>query len=181
MYSSIQSGDNKIKIDRYNLIRSDHPSDSNKGGVCIYHEEYIHSVKRDDICTLGNCLVSEICSQNEKCFLTCIYCSPSQNHDEFQNFCAKFGTFLNNIKNEFLICSVITGDFNSRNSSWWENDITNSAGIELVSLTSSAGYTQITDKPTHVVYRSMSCINLIFLTNLNLISMFQFLTNAIMI
>ena len=34
-------------------------------------------------CTLDNCLATEIRSQNEKCFLTCIYRSPSQNHEEF--------------------------------------------------------------------------------------------------
>ena len=33
--SSIQSDDNRIKIDRYKLVRSDHPSDSKKDGVCF--------------------------------------------------------------------------------------------------------------------------------------------------
>ena len=67
--SSIQNDDDRIKIDGYNLIRSDHPSDSKKGGVCIYYKEHISLIKRDDICTLDNCLVTEICSQNEKCFV----------------------------------------------------------------------------------------------------------------
>ena len=138
--SSIQSDDNRIKLDGYNLIRSDHPSDSKRGGVRIYYKEHIALVKSDDICTLDNCLVTKIHSQNEKCFSACIYCSPSQNHDEFQNFCAKFDTLLNNLNDEFPICSVVTGDFNARNSKWWKNDITNSAGLELDSLTSSAGY-----------------------------------------
>ena len=168
--SSIQSDDNRIKLDGHNLIRSDHPSDSKRGGVCIYYKEHIPLIKRDDICTLGNCLVTEIHSQNEKCFLTCIYRSPSQNHEEFQNFCAKFDTRLNNINDEFPISSVVTGDFHARNSRWWKNDITNSAGLELDSLTSSAGYTQIMDEPTHAVNSSMSCIDLIFCTNLNVIS-----------
>ena len=39
--SSILSDDNRIKIDRYSLIRSDHPSDLKKGGVCIYYKEHI--------------------------------------------------------------------------------------------------------------------------------------------
>ena len=34
--SSIQSDDNRIKIDGYNSIRPDHPSDSKKGGIFIY-------------------------------------------------------------------------------------------------------------------------------------------------
>ena len=36
--SSILRDDNRIKIDGYNLIRSDHLSDSKKGGACIYHK-----------------------------------------------------------------------------------------------------------------------------------------------
>ena len=51
-------------------------------------------IKRDDICTLDNCLVTETRSQNEKCFLTCLYHSPSQSHDEFENFCIKFDILL---------------------------------------------------------------------------------------
>ena len=81
--SSVPSDDNRITIDWYNLIRSDHPSDSRKGGVCIYYEEHIPLILRNDINTLDNCLVTEIRSQNEKCFLTCIYRSPSQNQDQF--------------------------------------------------------------------------------------------------
>ena len=39
--SSILSDDNRITIDGYNLIRSDHPSDLKKGGVCMYIS-YVH-------------------------------------------------------------------------------------------------------------------------------------------
>ena len=103
-------------------------------------------------------------------FLTCIYCSPGQNRDEFQNFYANFHTPLNNINDKFPICSFVTGDFNARNSRWWKNDIINSVVLELDSLTLSAWYTQIIDKPTHGLNSSMSCIDLIFCTNLNVIS-----------
>ena len=34
--SSIQNNDDIIKLNGYNLMRSDHPSDSKKGGICIY-------------------------------------------------------------------------------------------------------------------------------------------------
>ena len=39
-----------------------------KGEVCINYKEHVPLIKRDDICTLDNCLVFEICSQGEKCF-----------------------------------------------------------------------------------------------------------------
>ena len=73
--SLIEINDDRILIDGYNLIRAGHPSDSERGGVCIYFKENISLIKRD-ICTLDNCLVTKIRSQGEKWFLTCIYRSP---------------------------------------------------------------------------------------------------------
>ena len=77
-------------------------------------------------------------------------------------FNPKFGTRLSNINDEFLICSVVTSDFNAHNGRLWKNDISNSASLELDSLTSSAGYTQIIYKSAIAVNSSMSCIDLGF-------------------
>ena len=117
--------------------------------------------------------MTEICSQGEKCFLTCIYCSPSQGHDEdFDGFCTKFILLLSNINHKFHLCSTVTGGFNTRCSRWWQYDITDSTGQEIDCLTLSAGYKQMTDKPTHVVNNSMSCIDLLFSTNQSTISIY---------
>ena len=113
--------------------------------------------------------MTEIYSQGEKYFLTCVYRSPSQNHDEFEDFCTKFYLLMSNINNEFPLCSIIIGDFNAWCSRWWKNNVTNSEGQEIDFLISSAGYKQIIDKPTHVINNSMSYIDLIFCTNQNLI------------
>ena len=43
--SSIQTTDDRISIDGYNLIRADHPSDSKRGGDCIYYKEHIPLIK----------------------------------------------------------------------------------------------------------------------------------------
>ena len=66
--SSIEINDDRSLIDGYHLITADHPSDSKKVGVCIYYKEHIPLIKRDDICTLDNCLLTEIRLQGEKCF-----------------------------------------------------------------------------------------------------------------
>ena len=66
--STIQDDDESIKIDGYTMIRSDHPSDSKRGGVCIYYKEHIPLIKCDDLRTLDNCLVTEIRSQNKNVF-----------------------------------------------------------------------------------------------------------------
>ena len=109
-------------------------------------------------------------SKNGKWFLICIYCSLSHNHDEFKTFCPKFDVLLSNINDEFPICVVGIGDFNAGDTRCCKNDITNSAGLELYSFTSSAGYTHIIDKSAFALNSSMSCIDLIFCTNLNVIS-----------
>ena len=57
---SIQNDDDRIKIEGYNLIRSDQASDSKKGRVCIYYKEHISIIKRDDISIIDNFLVTEI-------------------------------------------------------------------------------------------------------------------------
>ena len=89
------------------MIRSDHPSNSKRGGVCIYYKEHVPLIKRDDICTLDNCLVTDIRSQSEK------YLYISFAKSEFENFCANFDLLLININEEIPICSIITGDFNA--------------------------------------------------------------------
>ena len=114
--------------------------------------------------------MTEICPQGEQCFLTCIYCSQSHSRDELDDFCTKFVLLLRNINQEFPLCSIDMGDFNARCSRWRQNDITNSAGQEINSLTSSAGYKLIIDKPTDIVNNSMSCIDLLLCTKQNAVS-----------
>ena len=87
---------------------------------------------------------------------TCLYRSQSQRQDEFENFCTKSDILLSQINDELPICSIVTGDVNARCSRWWRNDVTNFARKEIDFLTSSAGYTQIIDKPTHVINKSKS-------------------------
>ena len=77
---------------------------------------------------------------------------------------------MSNTNNEFPLRPIIVGDFNARCSRWWKNDITNLTEQEIDSRISSAGYKQIIDKPTHVTNKSMSCIDLIFCTNQNVVS-----------
>ena len=49
---SFENDDNRIKTARYNLIRSDYPSYSKRGGIYIYYKEHIPQIKLGDICTL---------------------------------------------------------------------------------------------------------------------------------
>ena len=139
------------------------------------NKEHIPLLRYDDRCILNNCLFTEIRLQSKKCFLICAYHSRSQSQEEFEIFCINFDILLSQINDEFLLCSIVTGDFNGGCTNWWKDDITNSAGREIASFTSSAGYTQIIDKPTYVINNSMLCIDLIFCFN----QILPFLTNVI--
>ena len=91
----------------------DHPSDSNRGGVCIWYKEHIPLIERDNTCILDNFLVTEICSKCEKYFSTCIYNHPNQSHDEFETFCVHFNLLLNDVNQftmnyKFPIGSIVT-------------------------------------------------------------------------
>ena len=59
------------------------------------------------------------------------------------------------------------GDFNARYPRWRKNNTANSTGQEIDSLTLSAGYKQMIDKPTHVANNSMPCIDFLFCANQN--------------
>ena len=70
----------------YNLWRADHPSNTKRGGVCIYYKDHLPIIKRNDLCQLHKCLVTELGTGKNKCFFTCLYRSPSQTSEEFEDF-----------------------------------------------------------------------------------------------
>ena len=151
-------------------MRADHQSNTKGGGVCIYYKDHLPIIKRNDLCQLHECLVTELRIGKKKCFFTCLYRSPSQTSEEFEDFCTDLNLFLSNINDLNPACSVITGDFNARSPQWWALDKENNEGREISFLTSSAGYSQLIDQPTHITKESSSCIDLIFTSNPSFIS-----------
>ena len=59
------------------MIRADHPSNTERGGVCIYYKEYLPVIRKIDVCKLNEYIVTTITVNNERCFLTCLYRSPN--------------------------------------------------------------------------------------------------------
>ena len=99
--------------------------------VCIYFKESLPLTWREDLTNIKDCLVTDINVNNEKCFFTCVYRSPSQSHDELGRFCTKFDLLPSNINNPHPTCSIDLGDFYARSSKWFASDKDNTAGIEL--------------------------------------------------
>ena len=106
-------------IPEYNLLHVEHPSNTKRGGVCIYYKDHLPIIKRNDMCQLHECLVTELRTGGKKCFFTCLYNSPSQPSNQFENFWTDLDLFLSNFNDLNPACSVITGDFNAISPQWW--------------------------------------------------------------
>ena len=72
---------------------------------------------------------------------------------------------MNNINSLNPAISITTGDFSGKYSKWYTFDTSDNIGKELDTITSTVGYSQIIDKPTHFTNNSSSCIDLIFTSN----------------
>ena len=159
--------DNLLEIEGYRLVRSDHPNDIKRGGVCIYYKESL-PVRVINIPFIKEALLLEMNYNNKKVFISVIYRSPSQTTDEFDSFLLNFEQILNEVRQGKPSLSVITGDFNARSSSWWSSDINSTEGLKLSSVSSSFGFSQLINEPTHIQSSSSSCIDLIFTDQPNL-------------
>ena len=123
--------DKLIEIEGYKLIRSDHPHNIKRGGVCIFYKESL-PVQIINQNYLKEALLLEMSYNNKKVIVSVIYCSPSQSADEFDSFLTNFENFLNDINKRKSSLSVVTGEFNSRSSSWWSKDTNTIEGLKSI-------------------------------------------------
>ena len=98
-----------------------------------------------------------------------MYRSPNQSEDDFENFCNNFELTLDAVSatNPFLIVAI--NDFNAKSSNWYTDDTTTSEGSKIEAITSQFGLQQIINEPTHIQGQSVSCIDLIFSSQPNLV------------
>ena len=146
---------------RLNLIRSDHPNNIKRVGVCIYYKESpaVHIV---NIPSLAECLVCEVTIQNKKGYVHVVYRSPSQSTSEFVSFLSGLEDLISNtlcLKSQF---TVVLGDLNARSPAWWSEDITTLHGTQIDSLTTTHGFKEIISDTTHILPQPSCCIYLIF-------------------
>ena len=99
---------NSLNVDGYNIVRSDHPSDSKRCGVCCYFKESL-PIRILKITPMTECLVLEMLYNNKLVIVSVIYRSPSQSSQEFAQFEMLFSQLLNDItsKNPFFPLSWV--------------------------------------------------------------------------
>ena len=87
--SSIFDDDKIIQLGRCNLIRTDHPSNTRRGVVCIYYKESLGTKSLDVPCII-KCLLCEVSVQNKRGHVSAMYRYPIQNNDELDEFLNSF-------------------------------------------------------------------------------------------
>ena len=87
--STVPLDDVNLVISRYNLIRSDHPSNTKHGGVCLYYNNYL-PLRVLNISYLKECLNLELKIGDKSCNFIALYRSQSQSQDDFETFSNNF-------------------------------------------------------------------------------------------
>ena len=167
--SSSSSDNNKLTISGYNLIRSDHASNNNHGGVCIYYKNFF------PLCFLSIQYLQELINfevniGGKVSNFNSLYRSPSQIQNEFEKCIGNLELNLETLcqKNPFLI--VLIGGLNAKSKSWYSHDRSSHEGNEIENVTAQIGLQHIIKEPTHISNTSSSCIDLISTSQPNFIT-----------
>ena len=87
--SSILSDDDNLELPGCVLVRPDNPTNSKRGGVCIYYHNFL-PLKVTDMQFLNECIYFEIRIGGKLCSFPCLCRSPSQTRDIFVKFADNF-------------------------------------------------------------------------------------------
>ena len=101
-----------------------------------------------------------------------LYRSPASKHStpEFRAFLINFKRLHSNIQAENPFATFFTDDFNAHSQSWWSDGDSTNERIEIDSLFTSLGLTQVISEPTNFgPNKNPSCIDLIITDQPNLI------------
>ena len=156
-----------MEIAGYSLVREDHPSNSKRGGVCVYYEILL-PFRVINVKYFQKSIYFELRIGGKCCKFSCLYRSPSQTQHEFETFLKKFELTLDKIHENSPFMTAVLGDFNAKSNSWCKADITSLECSKIDTTTSSYGLNKLIQEPTHILNTSSSCIDLIFILQPNL-------------
>ena len=123
------------EISGCNLIRSDRPSKSKRGGVCIYYKNFL-PLRVCDRSLLDEWINFELKIGDKLCHFVALYRSPSQIQDDFLSFSENFELTLEKLSeiNPYLLVAI--GDFNAKLRHWYSQDTNTFEGISVENVAS---------------------------------------------
>ena len=132
------------------IYRSDHPSNTKTGGVCLYFHEGLPIKRRTDLELLPKIIITEIKIARKRVLFGTMYHSPSQNSEQFETFIDSLQQNIIRMKAERPHCMILTGDLNCRSAMWWTEDIEQPEGTALDELMETNGLYQLIEEPTNI-------------------------------
>ena len=146
------------------------PQANERGGGFFYKTSLPLKI-RDDL-SFQECIVTELRFGHKKIFFIVLYRNPFYKSDtpEFMNFITELELLVSKIKLEKPYVMLFAGDFNAHSKSWYADGDTNSEGIQLDTLFSDLGSSQLISEPTHTRDNcNPTCIDLTLTDQPNLI------------
>ena len=145
----------------YTLIKADHPSNTKRGGACLYYRNsLVHQLL--NIQYLEECINFETSLAGKACNFVSLCRSPIQLHYIPEKFADNLELNLDTIANKNRYLIFILGDFNAKSSNWCKFDKTTDEGSRIEAITSQFGLKQLIQEPKHILSNSPSCIDLVF-------------------
>ena len=136
----------------------------------MFFQDHLPLVLTPNLTTLDECFVCEIQNGSKRFFLTVLYRYPSQSIEPFSLFKQKWEEITINTNDCSPTISMRIGEFNARNSEWWNGDSTNLQGTELAEPAAEYSLNQVTDEPSHIAPNYASCVDSMFITETNFVT-----------
>ena len=132
------------------MVRSDHPSNSKRGGACIYYKETYIPLRVINVNYLNECIRFELNIGEKLCSFISLYRSPIQTQDEFDTFTDNLILNLDLAvqSNPYLV--AVLGDFNGKLKTWYGCYKTNFERKVLETPFSRFGLHQMINNSTHI-------------------------------
>ena len=139
------------------LFRADHPSNTKRGGVCIYYRNSL-PLKILGSQYLKECINFEIKIGGKLRRFVSLYRSPSQSQDDFEAFANNFELNLDAATANNTFLTVVLGDLNAKSNLWFKGDKTTYEGSKIDGITSTFGLQQIMSRHIFLVILLLALI-----------------------
>ena len=116
--SDASDDDGNLKVTGYNLIRANHPSNTGRGGVCIYYK-HSPAFRLLNMHYLKGCMNSEISFRGKIYNFISLYRSPGQSSYTFEDFTDNLELKITN-KSPCLL--VVLGGFTVKSLNSYKHD-----------------------------------------------------------
>ena len=128
--STVSSDNDNLYMRDYKLVRTDHPGNIKRGGVCVSFKESLPVSCLPNL-YLKECLIFEMSINNKRDYVVSMYRSPNQTSDDFNSFTTNLEKLVVNISSTNPHFILMIGDFNAKSSNWSSNDTTTAEGAQL--------------------------------------------------